>query len=121
MAGQAYIVRGINAGEIKNMQSAISKYKANVDKTLDKLKSKVNYKQAFRGQEQERDAENYVEKAITEIKKLTGSLENFSKALEVVKANYEAQSGAVGESAKKAAGKLDGKKITTKTGVKGFE
>ena len=56
MAGQAYIVRGINAGEIKNMQSAISKYKANVDKTLDKLKSKVNYKQAFRGQEQERDA-----------------------------------------------------------------
>lgn len=121
MAGQVYTVRGINASEIPNMKEAITKYREGVDKVLNKLTSNVNYKQAFKGQEQERDAENYVEKAIAEIKKLTSSLDNFSKALDVVKANYEAQNVSVGESAKKASGKLDGKKITTKTGVKGFE
>lgn len=121
MAGISYVVRGINAGQIKNMQSAITKYKSNVDKTLNKLKSNVDYKQAFKGKAQETDAENYVEKAIEEIKKLTSSLDNFSQALEVVQKNYEAQNTTVGESAKKAANSFAGKKITTKTGVKGFE
>ena len=111
---------GIIEGEIDNMKAALLAYKEGIDEPLAQLSSMVDYAKAFKGSNIAESVKGYLDRAIAEIKKMTDYLLEFDKALDTVKANYEASASNISQRVGAHTDSIVTSQINTKSGVNPF-